>query len=164
MKMLTNSAVAERCRTLAQRLSLRERRALRAAFAVVLTAALLLGAEGLLAERARLDRQLPLLAAGLARMEGDAAELARLRQAPRTLAAADAAVLNASAASHGLEVDIGASGDQAFHIAGHGPLPRLLPWLGEIHAEYGLRVAEMQFDGAAGSRYTAVLDRDGSTH
>ena len=163
MKTLMTFAPAERCRMIVQRLSPRERRALRAALAVVLAAVLLLGTESLLAERARLDHQLPLLAESLVRMERDAAELARLRQAPRTLAAADAALLGASAASHGLEVDIEAGGGQAFHIAGHAALPLLLPWLGEIHAEYGLRVAEMQFDGAAGGRYTAVLDRDGMT-
>lgn len=153
-------ALAERCRSLAQRLSPRERLAAQAALAVVLAAALLIGAESLLAERARLDRQLPRLADGLARMEFDAAELARLRAAARKPAVADSGILAASARSHGLIVDIEAGDGHAFRLAGRASLAELLPWLGELHAEYALRVTEMQFDGAAAGAYTVSLDRD----
>ncbi|ENO84143.1 type II secretion system protein GspM [Thauera linaloolentis] len=155
-------ALAERCRLLAQRLSPRERLAAQAAIAVLLAAALLIGAESLLAERARLDRQLPQLADRLARMELDAAELARLRGAPRKPAAADSGVLAASARSHGLAVDIEAGDSHAFRLAGRASLSALLPWLGELHAEYGLRVTDMQFDGAAAGTYTVSLGRGAS--
>ncbi|MDD3675912.1 type II secretion system protein GspM [Thauera propionica] len=150
----------ERYRMLVRSLSLRERRALLAALALVVGAALLLGVESLLAERARLDRRLPQLAETLARMEIEAAELARLRATARKLAAADATLLAASARAHGLNAEIASDGGRGFRVGGQAALAALLPWLAELHAEYGLRVLEMDFDGAAGDRYAVTLGRD----
>lgn len=150
-------APAERCRMLVQGLAPRERRALLGTLVLILAAALLLGVEHLLAERTRLERRLPQLAASLARLEIDAAELARLRAAPRKPAMADTAILTASARAYGLDADIGTDGSGGFRLGGQADLAALLRWLGELHAEYGLRVMEMTFDGTAGGAYTAML-------
>jgi type II secretory pathway component PulM len=153
---MTNS-LTEHYRRHIQRLSARERRALSLALTVLLGAGLVLAAEALFAERARLDRQLPALARNLNSMEHDAAELARLRGRPAVQARLDTAALLASARARGISADVQSFGNNQFRVDGQGSLPELLPWLADLHAEYGLRVVEMQFSPAPASRYTLVL-------
>lgn len=150
-------ALTEHYRRHIQRLSARERRALGVALVVLLSATLALAVEALFTERTRLDRQVPALKHSLASMEQDAAELARLRGRPAVQATPDTTVIIASARARGISADIRQTGNHRFRLEGQNTLSELLPWLADLHAEYGMRIIEMQFNTAPANRYTLVL-------
>lgn len=129
----------------------RERKALLAAGAVVALALGLTLVDGFIAAHQRLDQQLPALRAELARMQDDAAELARLSALPETQppaagALADAA--RAAAAARGLALEIVASGDR-LEVRGNARLDTLVDWLAALQTEQGLRPLRLAVNGTA---------------
>lgn len=139
------------------RLQPRERRALLIAALVLASAAVLMSADWLLAERARLARQLPTLRAAHALMQQDSEELARLRALPaaaRRPAAEIGRTAAAAAEARGLALDIEAAAD-GLHVGGSANLAALVDWLAAVQADAGLRVQRLRLD--ADGRIEAVL-------
>ncbi|ENO80845.1 type II secretion system protein GspM [Thauera mechernichensis] len=134
----------------------RERWALRIACLFVPCALAWMIGDWMIAERTRLDRQLPALILSVQMMERDAAELAHLRRSPSPTSPAGPAELAASAMAHGLVTDIRVE-EAAVIVSGSSSLERLLPWLAELHSRHRLRVSELDFDAGNG-RFLIRLD------
>lgn len=138
----------------------RERRLIALAAAVVSIAAAVSVADWSRHERARLAQQLPLTQAQLARMQVDAAELARLARLPvpppvpiATLARS----AGAAAASRGLALDIAADGT-GLAVSGSGGFDAVIDWLASVHAQQRLRVSRITMQVVDGGvRLDAVL-------
>lgn len=123
----------------------RERRLIALAVAVVSIAAAISVAEWSWHERARLAQQLPQTQAQLAKMQHDAAELARLARLPVPTPVPIASLAQsaiAAAASRGLALDIEAAGN-GLTVSGSGGFDAVIDWLASVHAQQRLRVSRI---------------------
>lgn len=152
------SPIARLSGLLAQRTPREQRFVATAALVVAAAAALSLG-DWLVHERERLATRLPHAHAEFARMQQDAADLRRLREAPPPAALPAAALLEsarAAAASRGLGLSISAAGD-TLQVRGEAEFGALVDWLAALHAELRLRPVRAQLE-ARGNRVAVEFD------
>lgn len=128
----------------------RERRLILAAAVVVGLAVLYVYAESVFVQSSRLSRELPAARAALARMQAEAGELDKLRQAKTSSGTVQDPAkalesLTAAAHSRGLELNFVVNGE-GIAANGEGPFPTVIDWLASVQAEQFLRPTRLSLE------------------